>query len=420
MATNKKAAGEGSLRKKTVMSHDKPYTYWEGRLTVGRDPGTGKQIQRTFYGKTQKEVREKMQEAAVALTTGDYLTPTKITLGDWLTLWMEDYCGDKKYLTNKTYRAQVENHIRPALGAVKLSQLTAPQIQHFYNTLLKEGRVVTHKDRKSGKTVTEKKPLSEKAVRNIHGVLTKALSVAVQLDYIRVNPCDKVTLPRVEKKEIVPLTDAQVAALLKASDGDAVCGDMLKVIVFSGLRLSEATGLTWDDIDFEKQQITVRKQLQKRPNADGGFVFASLKNDRIRVITVAPYVIDVLRSHKTRQERDKLAAGDDWQGWKTRSEMATALVFTNALGEHLHPQTVYSHLKKLAVEIGAPDACVHDLRHTFAVLSLENGDDIKTVQSNLGHATASFTLDTYAHVSERMRNDSANRMQRFIEEIKTS
>ena len=74
---------------------------------------------------------------------------------------------------------------------------------------------------------------------------------------------------------------------------------------------------------------------------------------------------------------------------------------------------------KIAKQIGAPECRVHDLRHTFAVLSLQNGDDIKTVQNNLGHATASFTLDVYGHVTEQMKKESAARMEQFIKAVNT-
>ena len=90
--------------------------------------------------------------------------------------------------------------------------------------------------------------------------------------------------------------------------------------------------------------------------------------------------------------------------------MSPCFVFTSAMGTHLYPQTTYIHFKKYAAQIGAPDTRIPDLRHTYAVLSLQNGDDIKTVQGNLGHATAAFTLDVYGHVSDRMKEDSANRM----------
>ena len=92
-------------------------------------------------------------------------------------------------------------------------------------------------------------------------------------------------------------------------------------------------------------------------------------------------------------------------------------MFTNEIGHHLQPKRVYLHFKKIAEEIGAPDARVHDLRHTFAVLSLQNGDDVKTVQMNLGHASAAFTLDVYGHVSDRMQRESAARMEQYIADV---
>ncbi len=140
----------------------------------------------------------------------------------------------------------------------------------------------------------------------------------------------------------------------------------------------------------------------------------------IRDLAAVAHPLAVDGSGRRQQIADRLKAGCAWEGWKTPKEQVTGLVFTTTLGGHLHPQTVYNHLKKLVVQIGAPDACVHDLRHTFAVLSLQNGDDIKTVQGNLGHATAAFTLDVYGHVSERMREDSAARMQKYIDEIALS
>ena len=113
--------------------------------------------------------------------------------------------------------------------------------------------------------------------------------------------------------------------------------------------------------------------------------------------------MDMLRAVRSKQAQRRLQAGDLWQDWidPAKQYAACRLVFTNALGDHLHP-----------------DARVHDLRHTFAVLSLQNGDDVKTVQENLGHATAAFTLDVYGHVSERMKEDSAARMQGYFENLK--
>ena len=112
-----------------------------------------------------------------------------------------------------------------------------------------------------------------------------------------------------------------------------------------------------------------------------------------------------------------LRAGERWEAWKTEAEHRRALVFTNEDGRYLVAKRLYLHFKKIAEEIGAPDARVHDLRHTFAVISLQNGDDVKTVQTNLGHATAAFTLDVYGHVSDRMQRESAERMERYYNNV---
>ena len=113
--------------------------------------------------------------------------------------------------------------------------------------------------------------------------------------------------------------------------------------------------------------------------------------------------------------QQRIKAGPAWKGWNSPEEQEKWFVFTTELGDHYCPQTVYAHFKKIAKKIGAENANVHSLRHTYAVLCLQNGDDVKTVQSNLGHATAAFTLDVYGHVSEKMKQDSADRMEAYIQ-----
>lgn len=414
--SRKCAAGEGNIRKKTVTKNGSKYTYWEARYTAGIDPGTGKQIQKSVSGKTQKEVRDKLLAVKSSLADGTYVEPSKMTVEQWLDKWLSEYCGDKKWSTQKHYKAQVKAHIKPALGAVKLSSLTPSDIQKFYNTLLKDGHAVKRKD-KNGKTVTELKPLKAKSVRNIHVILTKALSVAMSFGIIKFNPCSACTPPRVEPIEIKPLTDEQVFDLIRVCDEDEY-SHVFMTILFTGLRVGEALGLTWDCVDFKTNRLIINKQLQKRPIAEGSFTYTSLKNDKTRIIAPAPFVMNVLMDRKQKQIEDRLKAGSAWEAWSTPKEQETAAVFTNALGQHPSQKRIYLHLKKLASAIGAPEARVHDLRHTYAVLSLQNGDDVKTVQTNLGHATAAFTLDVYGHVSERMKDISAARMQNYIDNLK--
>lgn len=410
------AHGAGTIRKKTVMRNGQQYIYWEGRVTTGYDPGTGKQIQRSFSGKTQREVLEKMQAAAVAVNNDDFFEPSRMTVGRWIDIWLSEYCGDKKYSTMVHYKSECENHIKPQLGAVKLSELATPQIQAFYNRLGRDGHKVEKKDTKTGKNVVTTKPLSTKTIRNIHGILTKALSVAVDVGYLKQNPAERVTVPRVVKKEIRPLDDAQVAAFYAAVADDRYCY-LLRLILFTGLRESEALGLTWDCVDFEAGTLKINKQLMKRREADGGAVLAETKNSKIRVLKPAAAVMQQLKDRQRQQIEERLKAGELWEGWQNEKERKTALVFTSPTGKYVSRSRMYAHCKSLLDQIGAGDRCVHDLRHTFAVLSLQNGDDVKTVQGNLGHATAAFTLDVYGHVSERMKDESAARMQQYIDHM---
>ena len=177
------------------------------------------------------------------------------------------------------------------------------------------------------------------------------------------------------------------------------------------MRKGEVLGLTWDCIDFTAGAILVNKQLQA-DTADGRkYNLVPTKNSKGRVITPAPYVMQLLRTHRSYQSEMRLKAGPAWKD--------TGLVFTNGLGSHLSPHTVYHHFKRIVASIGLPGARFHDLRHSYAVAAIQSGDDIKTVQGNLGHATASFTLDVYGHVTEKMKRESADRMQKYIDGIKT-
>ena len=118
------AQGTGTIRKKTVTRSGKEYTYWEARYSVGKDPGTGKQIQKSITGKTQKEVAQKLKAATASIDQGTYFEPDKVTLGDWLDTWLDEYLGNTKPHTKKSYESTIKNHIKPALGAVKLASLT--------------------------------------------------------------------------------------------------------------------------------------------------------------------------------------------------------------------------------------------------------------------------------------------------------
>ncbi len=411
----KRANGSGTLRKVTKVINGRKYEYWEGQITIGTDPGSGKQIRKTYTGKRQQEVWEKMQAASVSVHVGQYVDQTKLTVKGWFEIWLSEYMADKKPLTVQQYRSMSETHIFPAIGAVKLAKLTAPQLQKFYNDLAKTGKMTKQKNPKTGKmeTVNTGKPLSAKSIKNIHGIMSKALNTAVQQGIIKENIAVRVTVPKVIQTDVKPLTEEQQKAFFGAIQTHKF-KSLYTVMMFTGLREAEALGLTWDCIDFKKGQIKVCRQLQRTPGKWSEWTFQPLKNSKTRIVKLSPYIIAILQEQKKQQKIDKLAAGEFWQGFDNLEEQETDFVFTDKLGQHLHTETVYNNFKRIAAQIGAPEARVHDLRHTFAVISLQNGDDYKTVQDALGHATAAFTLNVYGHVSERMMEEHANRQQQYI------
>ena len=248
-------------------------------------------------------------------------------------------------------------------------------------------------------------------MKNTHGVFHSALKQAQRLGYIQQNPADNITLPRVERPDVQPMTDNALPAFLEAIQGHELEA-VFFVTVFTGMRKGEVLGLTWDNVDFERGTVCIRQQLLKK-RGENAFMLASPKNDKPRTISPAQDIMAILRGERVRQKRNQLQAGTMWDN-------PDNLVFTDAFGKHLTPQTVYVRFKSLAASLGYPDLRFHDLRHTYAVNALRGGDDIKTVQGNLGHHTAAFTLDTYGHVTEQMKRDSADRMQRLIEQARKS
>ena len=377
----KAARGAGTIRKKTVTRSGKAYTYWEARVTTGRDPGTGKQVQISITGKTQKEVREKMQAATVAVDNGTYIQPERMTVGEWLDIWTAEYLGGVKPNTARIYRNNVKRHIKPALGAVRLPELRPHMIQAFINRL----------------------ELAPASVRLAYKVLYQALKKAVALHYIPQNPAEGCTLPRLEQEEIHPLNDEQTTALLRAAEGTEA-EQLIKAALFTGCRLSELLGLTWDCVG--RDTITISKQLA-RPDqwADGPFI--SPKNGKSRTLTPAPLVLDALKAQKRMQTAARIKAGPLWDN-------AYNLVFTTETGAPFDQWRAEAAFKSVLATAELHGIRFHDLRHTYAVNAIRAGDDIKTVQGNLGHASAAFTLDRYGHFTERMKQDSAARMEGFI------
>lgn len=379
------ANNAGSIRKRKDGT-------WEGRYSAGRNPVTGAYIRRSVYGNTQAEVRKKLTMLTNDLDKGTYTAPSRMTFGAWCKVWLEEYCVGVKPSTLSAYESKCRLYFAPALGNVHLQEVTAPMVQALYNSMQEKG-------------------LSSKTLSLMHGVLHECFSTALQVGYIALNPCERVKVPRAKKKEIHPFERSQIAPFLSAAKDDPYY-NVFRIALFTGCRQAELLGLTWDCIDWKNKKMTVKGQLQ-HSYEKGKYAEVSLqptKTDKWRTFAVADEVMTILQAIRKQQAADCLRMGNLYSN-------PMNLVFCDAFGKHISSRTLYKHFKKIAASIDCPDMRFHDLRHTYATLRLENGDNIKQVSAALGHATTAFTMDVYSHVTATMEQESMDKMQTFINSI---
>ena len=376
----KRANGEGSIRKRKDGR-------WEGRYTAGHDPETGKAIYKNVLGRSQAEVKEKLKQAIEETQALDVTKAGKYTVGEWMEVWFQDYAKIKvRPSSHQTYQGYIHNHIRPNIGDIPLEKLTSLDLQKFYKKLLVQGRV----DRVEAKG--QPKGLSAKTVRNIHQILSSALKLAQEQRLILTNPAEGCALPRVEHQEMKTLTTVQLASFFREARESGVF-ELYYLELATGLRRGELLGLKWEDIDLERGDLRVRRQVSR---INGEVVEAPLKTkNAYRTLPLAEDTVSVLK------EQRKKVGNSPW-------------VFPSPNGGPISPDSVLHMLHRVLKRAGLPKVRFHDLRHTFATLALQNGVDVKTVSGMLGHFSAGFTLDTYAHITSAAQRQAAKTMENVL------
>ena len=372
----KRANGEGSIRKRKDGR-------WEGRYTAGHDPEMGKAIYKNVLGRTQAEVKEKLKATIKETQSLDQTKVGKYTVGEWMEVWFEDYAKIKvRPSSHQTYRGYIDNHINPNIGDIPLEKITSLELQKLYKKLLTKGRV----DRLEAKG--QPKGLSAKTVRNIHQILSSALKLAQEQRILHTNPAEGCALPKVEHREIKTLPVEQFQSFLREARESGVF-ELYYLELATGLRRGELLGLKWEDIDLERGDLRVRRQISR---INGEVVEAPLKTkNAYRTLPLAEDTVSVLLEQK------KKVGSSPW-------------VFPSPNGGPISPDSVLHMLHRVLKRAGLPKVRFHDLRHTFATLALQNGVDIKTVSGMLGHFSAGFTLDTYAHVTSAAQRQAAQTM----------
>ena len=372
----RRANGEGSIRKRRDGR-------WEGRYTAGRDPVTGKAIYKNVLGKTQAEVKEKLK-AAIEKNSVLPLRTEQYTFGQWLDTWMENYAKlQVRASSYKTYQGFINNHIKPTLGDMPLEKLTAMDLQRLYKHLLESGRVECTEAR------NKPKGLSVKTVRNINQMISSALNCAVEQRLILGNPTKGCVLPKLERKEMKILPPESLGTFFEEARRSGVF-ELYYIDLATGLRRGELLGLKWTDIDLTKGIIYVRRQVLRQ---NGKVVEAPLKTkNSYRNIAIGADAVKVLKGMEQKDE----------------------YVFPSPYGGPMSPDSVLHMLQRVLKRAGLERIRFHDLRHTFSVLALQNGVDVKTLSAMLGHYSAGFTLDTYAHVTASMQKQAANAVGNFL------
>ena len=378
----KRANGEGSIRKRKDGR-------WEGRYTAGHDPDTGKAIYKNVLGRSQAEVKEKLKQAIGETQALDITKAGKYTVGEWMEVWFQDYAKIKvRPSSHQTYQGYIHNHIRPNIGDIPLEKLTSLDLQKFYKKLLTTGRV----ERVEAKG--QPKGLSAKTVRNIHQILSSALKLAQEQRLILTNPAEGCALPRVEHQEMKTLTTVQLASFFREARESGVF-ELYYLELATGLRRGELLGLKWEDVDLERGDLRVRRQVSR---INGEVVEAPLKTkNAYRTLPLAEDTVSVLK------EQRKKVGNSPW-------------VFPSPNGGPISPDSVLHMLHRVLKRAGLPKVRFHDLRHTFATLALQNGVDVKTVSGMLGHFSAGFTLDTYAHITSAAQRQAAQTMGSVLSE----
>ena len=389
---NKRGNGEGSVYYSEKMEK------WIAQATVGTNPKTGRPKRKSFYGKTRKEAVDKMQKVLTEVREGTYSEPTNTTVESWLNQWLEGRKPHVAYNTYIAYYRVITCHINPQFGKMKLKDLKTRDIQTFINEKFENGR----RDGKGG--------LSPRMVKYINQTLRKALNQAIKERLIKFNPTDGLELPKNRKPEMQTLSKEEIAKLLKAAEGTQNYNAYI-LALGTGMRRGEILGLKWQDIDFEEKTINVRRQLTNTEN--GTCHDLPLKTEKAkRTIFISDEVIAALERQRQRIKDNKKML---WSEYEDNN-----LVFCKDNGEPLVPRVFLEHFEKDLKQAGVKHIRFHDLRHTFATLSLERDVPLKTVSDILGHSTIAITGDIYSHVTDKMKMEASETMESILGESKKS
>lgn len=366
--------GMGSVRLRPDGRYEARFTGADGR-------------QHSLFARTATEASRRLREATASVDAGDWFQPNRITVSEWLNVWLRDYCAHVRPGTLRAYETRVA-HVCKSIGSVKLQAINPAHVRRVLADAKRAG-------------------LAASTISGIRTVVETSMGRAVEAHLIRENPATFVKPPKlIRVREMHIIDRPQIPAFLAAAKATPY-GNALIFMLLTGLRIGELLGLSWANVDLDAAEITVSCQFVRRR---GEYVIAPTKTGETRKLCLVPEAVSVLRAQRARQAEQRIAAGHQWRTGAPDDD----LVFRMPTGRHIIFNTIAHYVKVVGSEIGIPGLHPHDLRHSYAVAALRAGVDVKTVQHNLGHAKAAMTLDVYAKYTEDAGNAAARLLSAYF------
>ena len=368
----------GSIRKITTKKGETRY-----QITVEgmRDPLTGKRNR--IYKNVNCSMREAkaiMHEMITEMDKNKAARPTSLTLGAWIDEWLSLYLPNIEETTRVGYKTKIRCYIKPALGDVKLKSLRAEHIQRLVNDMIAA-------------------ELSPKSIRDTFNNINAAMKKAVLLRMVPYNPCEGVVLPKLKRYKAQVYDVKMIHTLLEtAKDTDMYLPILLCVTV--GLRRGELIALRWENIDFEKNILSVRSNMV---NGEKGYVIKAPKSEAgTRDIQIGGELVTELSKARCQYLMDKMALGGRFKD--------NDLVVRQKDGSPITPDAMTRKWRRFIKMYDLPDIRLHDLRHSNATALIQAGVNPSVVQQRLGHSDVNITLNTYTHVLPEMDKEAAQKL----------
>jgi integrase len=374
----------GKIYKKQGRDGKVRYQTW---VELPRDPATGKRRQKVITAPTKREVEALAVQMEAAVNNGGYTErgDEKITVAEYLHRWLDSVSTSLRPASHKVYSDLMNKHVIPYIGKVVLVRLSPMDVQRLYTERLKAGMAASR-------------------VETLHNVLHKALKQAIKWRLLTHNVTEAVDVPRATLREYTTWDVKQIARFLEVSSKDQWAA-LWHMAVLTGMRRGEILGLKWADLDLDRGLLAVKRTYSR--GAGTAFDFGQPKTSHGRRTVVLPAaLVDSLRAHRRAQLQLRLKQGSAY--------VDKDVVFADAEGNPVHPNTLRKHFVKLLADAGVPPLRFHDLRHTNATLSLAAGVNPKVVSERLGHSNIGITLDTYSHVSEAMQRQAVADIDAFL------